>query len=198
MTNSIFFNVREGNTNLTREDFDGIKLKHIRNMKQLDEAEAVNILEGLNYVENHQSEDILNLEFAKKLHKKLFGHVWKWGGEFRKSEKNIGIVPYKISTELLKLLENTKYQIQEKSYEPEEIGARFHHGLVFIHPFQNGNGRWARIYTELLYKKKNWSLPNWHSEEEILVRRKRYIDALRQADRRIFSDLIQFMRHAST
>ena len=48
------------------------------------------------------------------------------------------------------LLDDTKAWIEHKSYARDEIAVRFHHRLVQIHPFANGNGRHARLMADLL------------------------------------------------
>ncbi|MCB9094911.1 MAG: mobile mystery protein B [Halobacteriovoraceae bacterium] len=190
---SYLFKDRKGNTSLSRDEMNGLKLSHISRMKELDEAEALNIAEGLEFLRNYRKDDYLEIAFAKKLHKKLFGDVWRWAGEFRKTEKNIGISPFNIQTELYKHLEQTKYWIEYESYDWEEIGARFHHKLVYIHPFSNGNGRWARIYTEFLYWKNGKSPPLWHPDMDPAMRRELYIHALRDADNKKFDKLKKFL-----
>jgi Fic-DOC domain mobile mystery protein B len=188
------FKVREGATTLSPDEREGLKLNHIHSMQELDEAEALNIFEGLEFLRLYHGDNYLDLAFAKRLHKMLYQHVWKWAGVYRTTEKNVGVDPYKIQIELKKLFEDTKAWIQYRSYPPEEMGARFHHRLVWIHPFPNGNGRWARIFTEYLYKRQNWGKPNWHFGEEPHDRRHRYIEALREADQKHFLPLIKFMQ----
>ena len=78
----------------------------------------------------------------------FFGDVWKWAGSFRKTEKNIGIDPYEIPAQLRQLLDDVSYWVENDTYPPKELAARFHHKLVYIHPFQNGNGRHARIMAD--------------------------------------------------
>ncbi|MBI2308485.1 MAG: mobile mystery protein B [Rhodocyclales bacterium] len=80
----------------------------------------------------------------------MFGETWKWAGEFRKSDKNIGIDWLKISVEFRKLLDDVRYQLEHGSFPADEIAVRFHHRLVAIHPFPNGNGRHARLMADLL------------------------------------------------
>ena len=80
----------------------------------------------------------------------MLGDVWRWAGKFRKSERNFGIPFYEIPVALRQLLDDTKAWIQYRTYPPDEIAVRFHHRLVQIHPFPNGNGRHARLMADLL------------------------------------------------
>lgn len=125
----------------------------------------------------------------------MFGQTWKWAGSFRLTQKSIGVEAERISTELHNLLEDVKWWLDFASYEPREIAARFHHRLVSIHLFPNGNGRHARLATDLLCRREGWQMPSWGASD--LVRpgdaRSRYIAALKSADGHDIQPLIAFM-----
>ena len=125
----IYFNDRDGNTVLSQNELKGLKLKHITLMKELDEAEQVNINDGLLWLAQQKKKNYLTDSFFKQLHIKLFGQVWKWAGKFRTSEKNIGIEAYQVPTEVLKLCQDVKFWLENKSYSEAELKARFHHKL---------------------------------------------------------------------
>jgi Fic-DOC domain mobile mystery protein B len=80
----------------------------------------------------------------------MFGGVWKWAEEFRTTERNIGVDSWRIESDLHTLLDDVRYWIDHKTYTADEIAVRFHHRLVFIHPFPNGNGRHSRLAADLL------------------------------------------------
>lgn len=187
------FQDREGNTSLSQEERNGLLFSHIQKMGELDEAETLNIIHGLEFLRNYKRKDFLTVSFAIRLHKHLFGSVWQWAGKFRLTEKNIGVAPLKVQVSTYKLLENVKFWIENSTYSPIEISARFHHGLVWIHPFSNGNGRWARIYTDYICRRLDWEKPNWHFGEDPHERRHKYIEALRAADLKNFKPLITYI-----
>ncbi len=87
--------------------------------------------------------------------------------------------------------------IETGCYPPDEIAARFHHRLVAIHPFPNGNGRHARTMTDLLLVHK-LGRPRFTWGSGALINsgdsRRRYIDALRAADRQDYGPLMFFVR----
>ena len=112
----ILFNNRDGHTVLSAMEIRGLKLTHITNMKELDEVEQMNINRGLIWLETQKGENYLNESFLLKLHKKLFGEVWKWAGAYRKSEKNIGVDAWRIPTEIHKFIADTEYWIKNKTY----------------------------------------------------------------------------------
>lgn len=190
----IYFNDRDGQTVLYEKERSGLQLKHLTNIRELDEAEQLNINEGLIWLSQQKKADYLTEKFCKRLHKKLFGSVWNWAGKFRVSEKNIGIDYWKVAPELHKLFKDTEYWIEHQSYEWPELIARFHHRLVFIHPFPNGNGRFSRILTNYLCDRNQQHRPTWLSALDPAERRKVYIDALRKADLHKFDDIVEFMR----
>lgn len=185
----------EAATPLTEEELADLIPSYISVRSELNDAEQRNILEGEEWAFSRKR-DVLDEQFLKNLHKRMFGRVWKWAGAYRQSEKNIGVDAYQIPVELRNLLDDCRYQIEHKSYEPDEIAARFHHRLVKIHLFPNGNGRHARTAADLLLTKLGcprftWGRANLVDAGET---RDRYIAALRAADNHDVTPLLAFVR----
>jgi len=141
-----------GATPLDADELASLIPGHITTQGELNEWEQLNIAQGENRARKHRKE-ILNEAFLRQLHKQMFGETWKWAGEFRKTDKNIGVDWHKTGVELKKLLDDVHFQIEHASYPPDEIAVRFHHRLVAIHPFPNGNGRHARLMADLLVER---------------------------------------------
>jgi len=187
----------DGATPIDPDELLGLKFKHIETRSQLDQMEQVNIQEGLLWLMKQKNSDVLNIQFCLKLHTQLFGSVWDWAGEFRKTEKNIGIDPIYISVELRKLFDDTKAWIEYETYQPFEAALRFHHRMAYIHPFVNGNGRHARIMADTLLRvvydspEINWTEQNLNN---ISTHRKNYINALRSADAHDFEPLLSLFK----
>jgi Fic-DOC domain mobile mystery protein B len=95
-------------------------------------------------------ERMLTDNFMRTLHRRMFGNVWAWAGAYRSTERNVGIRAHRIAVELTALLEDVKYSIEHKTFASDGIATRFHHRLVAIHLFPNGNGRDARLASNLL------------------------------------------------
>ena len=191
------FEYAEGATPLDLDETAGLIPLHITTQGQLNEWEAANILKAETWLISTSSrEDFLTIHFLKLLHKKMFDDTWKWAGLFRHTEKNIGVTPAMITTELKQLLEDVVYQITHNSYSINEIAYRFHHRLVAIHPFANGNGRHARMMTDILLMETGQSRFTWGNKklETESVTRKQYIDALKKADKREYAALAKFVR----
>lgn len=194
---SDIMNYPEGATPLDPDEMAGLKFKHITTRGELDQVEQANIQSGLKWLSRQKAPEILSEEFVRELHRKLFGDVWVWAGKFRRTEKNIGVDPIKIAIDLRGLLDDVRFWVENDTYQPKEIAARFHHRLVYIHLFPNGNGRHSRIIADaILTKLLNEEPINWAGEvrlEEINERRKQYIEALRAADRGDYSFLLNFI-----
>lgn len=187
----------EGATPLEPDELDGLKFDHITTRGELDELEQANIQSGLLWLERSRKKDILDVQFLRELHKRLFGQVWGWAGTFRTREKNIGIDPIRIGVDLQALLDDARYWTENKTYEPLEAAARFHHRLVQIHPFPNGNGRHARISADLYLSEyfKHEEI-NWNGGYSLMCnneRRSKYIQALRDADDLNYNSIIAFI-----
>ena len=176
----------EGATPLDPDELAGLKFKHITTRGELDELEQANIVKGLLWLKkNIKRDDILTINFSMDLHKALFKDVWAWAGTFRLTEKNIGIDPFTISVALRNLLDDLSAWIEFNTYPAVEAVLRFHHELVKIHPFPNGNGRFSRIYADIVAQ-RYFDIPpiNWGGRnlDQMTQTRKDYINALRAAD----------------
>lgn len=174
-----------GATPLDPEERAGLKYPHITNREQLDELEQANILQGMIWLNNQSSENMLSQEFIRQFHSKLLGDIWTWAGKYRTTEKNIGIDPSHISVSLKNLLDDALAWIDFGTYDPIEAVLRLHHQLVKIHPFPNGNGRFSRLYADAIGSNFYSIHPiKWGGRQLDQVSKTRtvYIEALRAAD----------------
>ena len=187
----------DGATPLDPDEMEGLRFKHITTRGELDELEQANIVEGMQWLKKRKSPEVLTEGFACDLHEKLFGKVWNWAGSFRRTEKNIGVDPVQIAIQLRQLLDDTRYWIEHETYSPKELAARFHHKLVYIHPFPNGNGRHARIMADaVLTKLMDEPAIDWaggYKLEQMNERRDQYISALRSTDGHDLTALLKFV-----
>jgi Fic-DOC domain mobile mystery protein B len=194
------FDYKYGQTALDAEEKEGLKIYSITTQGELDEFEQLNIEKAVEWTihSKFKPEHILTEKFIKDLHKIMYGDVWKWAGEFRRTEKNIGVQWTQIRIELKNLLDDTKYWIENKTYLPEEVAIRFKHRIVSIHCFPNGNGRHSRmmgdIIIESIFGKEVFS---WHQSNMVKVNetRKEYIKALKKADDGNLAPLIKFAKN---
>lgn len=194
------FNYSPRATPLDPDEIEGLIPTHIQIQGQLNAWELQNILEGEQWAFGRRHKDLLSIEFVCGFHKRMFGNTWRWAGKFRTTEKNIGVDPAQIASELKKLCGDVAYQVEHGSYPLDEIAARFHHRLTWIHPFPNGNGRHARTITDVFLVARGAPRFTWGEDDLVAAgeTRKRYIEALRAADARDYALLLNFVRSGKT
>ena len=136
-----------------------------------------------------QRPPLLSDAYVRRLHKMMFDKTWKWAGTYRTTGKNIGIPPWQINEQVRILCDNTKV-------DPDRLAAEFHHRLVEIHPFPNGNGRHARLMTDVLLRSLGREPFSWGGAnlENIGDARQRYLEALRAGDYGDIEPLSAFAR----
>ena len=188
------FEADDNSTPLTAEEKNGLKLKWITLRSELNEAEARNIAQAQLWLAANKKKDVCSDTFLRNLHKKMFCDVWVWAGEYRITERNIGVVPYQIPMKLMQLFDDLNFWIDNKTYSNHEIAVRLHHKLVQIHPFPNGNGRVSRLMADLVLHKLEGKTLYWGDTNLVDVSevRRKYIDALRKADAGDYTDLLNF------
>jgi Fic-DOC domain mobile mystery protein B len=192
-------NYIHGQTELDEEEKEGLLILSITTREELNEFEQQNIEKAIQwtYIRKLKREQLFSEKFIKDLHKKMYGDVWKWAGEFRKSEKNIGVKSYLIATELKTLLDDCLFWIDNNIYQHEEIAVRFKHRLVSIHCFANGNGRHFRLMADLIMEKLfggsffSWGGNNLVNQTDS---RLNYIKAVKFADANNIEPLIVFAK----
>lgn len=190
----ILFEAEDNATPITEEETHGLKHKWITQRSELNEMEMQGIIAAEKWLASHTPQDVLNESFLRKLHTKMFGSVWSWAGTYRTTERNIGVAPYQIPVKLKGLFDDTHFWIENATYPPQEIAIRFHHKLVWIHPFPNGNGRISRLMADLLIRQIGVNPLFWGKADlvSISATRTQYIKALQKADNGDYSELLDF------
>jgi Fic-DOC domain mobile mystery protein B len=189
----------EGQTPLDEEEKTGLLIPTISTRGELDEFEQHNIEKALLWTLHRKfsATEVFSDDFARKLHKRMYGNVWAWAGEFRKTNKNIGVDWYKIPIDLKQLLDDATFWNIHGTYSPDEIAIRFKHRLVSIHCFSNGNGRHSRLMADIIIEKL-FNLPVFTWGEKNLIKvtdlRKKYISSLQAADQGDYAMLLDFAR----
>jgi Fic-DOC domain mobile mystery protein B len=186
-----------GQTPLDADEAAQLIPSHITTLAELNDWEAANILAAVRWLRSARIPEVLSEEFCRELHRRMLGDTWKWAGTFRTSDKNIGCDWRQVPTRLRQLLDNAQYWVRERTCPIDEAAARFHHQLVLVHPFPNGNGRHSRLMTDQLLGQAEITPFSWGGGANLAAPsdvRAQYLAALRAADNGDIQPLIAFAR----
>jgi Fic-DOC domain mobile mystery protein B len=195
MSDQLFDEDDETNTPLEAEEREQLILSYISLRRELNEAEQINIADAAKWLASRKR-NVLDEKFLRNLHARMFGKVWRWAGDYRKTPRNIGVEAWRIPMNISQAIDDAKFWVANGTYSPDEIAVRFSHRLVAIHPFPNGNGRFSRMVGDSLAQQLgqprfSWGITNLVDPNET---RKAYVAALRAADMHDFDELIAFAR----
>jgi len=185
----------EGTTPI--HDSSGLIPSHITMKSELDRWEARNILEATKKHLSGRRVRRITIEWLKRLHFDMFDRTWDWAGKFRVTDLTIGVRPELIQEQVKQLTDDIEFWGKlENGPDILEQSVRLHHRLAFIHPFPNGNGRHARLASDIFLYAHRHPLPEWPGKEAIDSggQRKKYLEALRLADKGEFAPLLEFTR----
>lgn len=191
------FEFPEGATPIA--DCNGLIPLWVHHLHDLNRVEAENILNAQRkYLKGRIGDPQIwfQVKELKAIHQAMFGNVWEWAGKYRKSITSIGVNPSLIPAQLAELcLEVSSWLQYPVELTFVEMAARVHHRLVFIHPFENGNGRFSRLIADRFLLAFRCQYPIWpsHLNQEGVVR-KDYIKTLKSADKGDYTPLVDFMK----
>jgi len=182
-------------TPLTPAERDELIPTYVTLRSELNELEQRNIATADHWAFSRRHV-IFRERFLKGVHRRMFNHVWRWAGKFRTTERNLGVKPYLIQPELWKVIDDARHWVDQQSYPPDELAVRFHHRLVSVHPFPNGNGRWSRLAADVLIVRLSGARFTWGGADlrTANTARDTYIAALKAADSHDLAPLVAFGR----
>lgn len=195
----------DGRTPLTHEERMGCKLSWITTRRDMNEAEYENVLKGMKWAASRlrrlEMPALLDDQFACELHKRMYRDVWSWAGQYRRTDRNLGVAWPEIGVGVRQELDNARYWLAHETFSADEIVLRTKHRLVAIHPFPNGNGRWSRHYADLLAEKIGRGRFSWGAGLMLGAaaidgdaHKRRYIASLQAADNHEIAPLLEFAR----
>ena len=195
MPDLLFTGDDEANTPLEAEEREALIPTYVTTRAELTAAEQACIADADRWAFSRKR-DVLDARFLLTLHKRMFGRVWRWAGAYRQTPRNLGIDAYRIPIEVQALINDVRYWIEHGTYPPDEIAVRFHHRLVAIHPFPNGNGRHGRLAADLLAAQLGRPRFSWGGADlvEPAKLRTQYIKAQRAGDDHDIEPLLSFAR----
>jgi Fic-DOC domain mobile mystery protein B len=187
-------------TPLTDAELNGLRLP-LLTRAELNLAEAQNIGRAVSWLFSHLRPEAVTREaWLKNLHRRMYGEVWTWAGQYRTTNRNLGVPYWQIRVAMHNLEADTRAWLADTTsgrYGDDECALRFGYRLVVIHPFPNGNGRWSRLASDALVLALGRPRFTWgrNSLVEPSALRRNYIAALQTADTdRDFGALIEFAR----
>ncbi len=196
MTGDPLLPLGDGHTPLADEDYEGLIPSFVVSRGELNDVETANIADALTQRRVPPANTVLDPKYLRDLHRDMFGQVWHWAGKDRTREVVVGIDPADIAVRLRVLTDNARYWVANDVFPIDELATRFHHRLVQIHVFRNGNGRHGRAATGILLRSLGQPPFTWGAGLAVTPDelRARYIGALRRADADDFVDLLAFVR----
>lgn len=193
------FDTPEGATPI--EDASGLLVEGVVTYADLSEKETENIIRAVNEhlrPRKRHAAVWLTEEYVRLVHRDMFDRVWQWAGRYRDAELNIGVAAHSIRDEVGKLCQDVAFWDgqKENSLPVLERAVRLHHRLSWIHCFPNGNGRHARLMSDIYLRVHRHKLPDWPSSAlggpgDV---RGAYLDALKKADRGDFGSLVEYAK----
>lgn len=187
----------DGTTPLTSEEAIDLRIS-VQSKAELNVLERENIIEARTWALGRRTlrrTDLLSEEFLRELHRRMFRRIWRWAGKFRTTERNLDRPAYALAMDVRALLDDARYWLENGTFAPTESAVRFHHRLVLIHPWVNGNGRHARLMADLLVASRGGEPLLWGRGADLVAPsdvRTRYLVALREADAGNFTQLLAF------
>ncbi len=144
-----------------------------------------------------QRGDLLTEAFARELHRRMFGGIWRGAGRYRTAERDPGWETHRIAEGVRMFLDDAEGWIRFSTYPIHEAAVRLHHRLVSIHPWPNGNGPHARLLADIVVASHGEEALTWGSgtpAAELGSARARYTDAIGAADAGEIAPLLEFAR----
>lgn len=189
------FDTPEGATPI--EDASGLLVEGVYTYAALNAVEAENVLRAVNVhlrPKKEKNGPWLTEDYVRRIHKDMFGQVWEWAGRYRDGALNIGVPASRIREEVAKLCQDVAYWDGQGTMPLIERVARLHHRFAWIHPFQNGNGRHARMMADIYFQVNGRELPVWPSASIGAAgdERTKYIQVLKKADDGDFQPLVEY------
>jgi Fic-DOC domain mobile mystery protein B len=185
------FEEPEGATPIEPGDAEGLIPTWLATRADLNATENENIAKAMAWIASGAGPRTVAAwmtdESMRALHQRMFGDVWKWAGTYRRSDTNLGSHWPLVPAQVRDLTADVIVQTADPArlpWPPDELAVRFHHRLVVIHPFPNGNGRHARLAADVLVAALGEPVFTWGAQDlgEKAAARASYLAALRLAD----------------
>lgn len=189
-----------GATPIEAEDLEGLIPAFVATRADINVVEFESISRALPWARREAVRrgpiELLDVGFLFELHRRMFSDVWRWAGQQRRRESNIGVAPHQIVTDTRITLDDARFWHEHETFPLDERAARLHFRLVAIHPFRNGNGRCTRLFADLYLEACGESVFTWGRGRLDVTgaTRRTYLEAIMAAHGHDFAPLISFAR----
>ncbi|MEP7000523.1 MAG: mobile mystery protein B [bacterium] len=188
-----------GATPLDPDEAEGLLPSHVTTQAELNAWEQLNIARAAAWAISRRrrtSAAVLTTGFAEELHRRMFDETWSWAGGYRRTGKNVGVPASQVRVALRERLTDASHWLTTQVYELDELAMRLHYQLVLVHPWPNGNGRWARLMADTLLHAERRPRFSWGATDLVRATHARadYLSALRAADTGDYAPLLAFAR----
>lgn len=155
----------------------------ITDLNELNAQEALGIIRAEDAILDLPLDFVFDVKLVLDIHITAFGHLYEWAGKWRTEGTNIGIDKEKVPYAMIEYCDQVNWLKNNIKNEDDLIHCLFytHHRCTFIHPFNNGNGRTARLLTDMIAKMNGYQNINLYVRVESEAKAK-YKAALRAAD----------------
>ena len=182
------------------DDVSGL-LQDITTHGELNDAEGLNIINATDWIEQGRIDDLFTVRFYRTLHTKMYDEVWAWAGALRSQTGEVtqpGSRPEVVGQDLgrVAMESHREWEALNDHNHLLPFVARYHHALVLVHPFNNGNGRWSRLAVDAVIQRLADQPPLTWATDTLVVdsaERKVYIAALQSADAGNFQPLLDYL-----
>jgi Fic-DOC domain mobile mystery protein B len=177
-------------------DYSGLKQSWVQTRDDLAVAEGANIGSAIDWLTTARVDDWFTVTFYQQLHRRMLGDVWTWAGTYRTTQTNIGVQPQHIPRELGHVAMHA-HQDWHAGWPLIASVAVYHHALVQVHPWPDGNGRFARLATDVVVQRLSgmpalaWTTGSLTTNG---TERDEYITALKAADGGNHGPLTEYLR----
>src|ERR1700722_9178791 len=119
----------------------------ITNLTLLNKYEALGIIKAQEYIFDLNIDFVFDSKLILDIHRVAFEELYEWAGKWRNQVTNIGIAPSKVPYAIIEYAEQVSYLKDKIENRDDLVNCLFftHHRYTQIHPFNNGNGRTARL-----------------------------------------------------
>jgi len=189
-------NAIEGNNLTLKETFlvinEGITVKNKPLKDHLEAKDHYSAIEYLYDLVDKDKKHTISEKLIRSIHEIIVQETEKeQAGKYRNANvyiagaKHTPLDAFEVPRLMSELI---KWLGQNKKMNIVELAALFHHKLVHIHPFFDGNGRTARLIMNLLLLQAGYPLTIIFKNDQ-----KKYYNVLAKADKKDFAPLINFI-----